>query len=120
MATSILSVGHQEVSVSALDLTALTFVVGYREQQFKLETLPNRINVHRHPQNQLVGYIKRGSPTSGAIWKSGACVADYVVEDDGEYHVTEIKRLFRVPENTVSIDPVLYLLDSLLSEDSTG
>ncbi len=112
MAPNVLSSETEDLVIEEADLTAFTLVVGFRGHLFKVACVSDRIVVHEHPEDKLVGYVRRGSDTSGAIWLEDRCVADYLVSHLGKYCITEIKDTFRVPQSTVEADPVLYLLDA--------
>ena len=113
MAPNVLIHETEELNIKDADFTELRFVISFRGQEFTLVGLPGRLNVFVDSEDQPAGYVKRGSAHSGAIWSYGRCVADYVVEQDGRYLVTEIKETFRHPETEVESDPVLFLLTSL-------
>lgn len=110
MAPNILSPVTEEVVLKEADLTEFTLTVGFRGHTFRIACVSDRIIVHEHPEGRLVGFVRRGSANSGAIWLEGNCVADYLVAEPGKYYITQIKDTFRVPESEVEADPVLYLL----------
>ena len=112
MAPNVLSSETEDLIIEEADLTAFTLVVGFRGHSFKLACVSDRIVVHEHPEDRLVGFVRRGSDTSGAIWLEDKCVADYLVSQLGKYCITEIKDAFRVPQSVVETDPILYLLDA--------
>lgn len=116
MAPNILSPTTEEVAIKEADLLAFTLVISYRGEEFKLACVPGRINVHMCNDDALLGYVRCTSPYAGAIWQSEQCVAEYVVEQDRKYFVTEIKNFFREPSTRVEADPVLYLVSLLWDE----
>ncbi len=112
MAPNVLSSETEDVIIEEADLTECTLVISFRGRSFKIAWVRDCIVVHECPENRLVGFVRRGSDTSGAIWLDGECVADYSVAQPGQYNVTAIKDTFRLPESAVESDPVLYLLDA--------
>ena len=110
MAPNILSSGKEEVVLKEADLTEFTLLVGFRGQTFRLACVSDRILVSEYPEDRIVGFVRRGSDFSGAIWLEDKCVADYLVSQPGKYCITEIRDSFRMPENKIEADPVLYLL----------
>lgn len=112
MAPNIFSKETEDLIIEEVDLTEFTLVVGFRGHSFKVACVRDCIVVHEHPADRLVGFVRRGSDTSGAIWLEDKCVADYLVSQPGKYCITEIRDTFRVPEVEVETDPVLYLLDA--------
>ena len=119
MAPNVLSSGTEDVVLKEADLTEFTLIVGFRGQTFKIACVRDCIVVHEHPEDRFVGFVRRGSDTSGAIWLKDKCVADYLVSQPGKYCITEIKDTFRVPESEVQTDPVLYLLGAAWAHRST-
>ena len=117
MAPNLIGSWREEFSIREADFTAWRFVVNFHGEEFTLEGKNDRLNVYRASDEEPTGFVRRGSPQSGAIWNSGECIADYEAEQDGTYHVTEIKEDFRHPETQVLADPVLFLLSALTTAD---
>lgn len=115
MAPNILSAESEEVVLQEANLTEFSLVIRFRGQNFRIECIRDRIVVSEHPKDRIVGFVRRGSSISGAIWLDDKCVADYMVSQPGKYFITEIKDAFRVPDNEIETDPVLYLLDAAWS-----
>ncbi len=115
MAPNILSSSFEDVSLKEADLIEFTLLISFKGQEFKVRCVEDRVMVTVHPQDKVVGYVRRGSTRGGAIWLLDECVADYIVSDDGKYMVTEIRDSFRVPEKQTEADPVVYLLNSVWS-----
>lgn len=115
MAPNILSGVNEEVFLQEADLTEFALVIRFRGQNFRIACSQDRIIVSEHPEDRIVGFVRRGSEVSGAIWLDDKCVADYMVSQPGKYCITEIKDTFRVPENEIETDPVLYLLNAAWS-----
>ena len=110
MAPDILSSAGEEVVLKEADLIEFKLLVGFRGQTFRIACISDRIVVSEHPEDRVVGFVRRGSDFSGAIWLEDKCVADYLVSQPGKYCITEIKDSFRLPETEIEADPVLYLL----------
>ena len=118
MAPNILAPDAEEIVIRTADFTELRFVVSFRGQEFTLVGLPDQVNVcpNGNDDDESKSYVRRGSSRSGAIWKHGECIADYFVEQDGKYVVTEVKESFRLPETRFEADPVIFLLTSLWTQ----
>lgn len=104
--------GGDKVFVRDADLVACRFVVDYREQEFRIAVSGNRIDVLA-PEGDVLGTIRKGSSSTGAIWSYGSCVGEYRIEQ-GRYLVTEIQDGFLSVAQPISVDPLAYLLSSVM------
>ena len=103
----------QEMVVKSADFTAGRFLLEFREQAFLVVGSGDRLNVFAGTDQWPVGSIRPGSPTSGAIWKSGECIGEYIMDQAGGYVVTEIKTGFKTSRPGVRVDPLVHLLKSV-------
>ena len=60
------------------------------------------------------GHITFGSPTSGALWIKGECIAEYDRLTDRQAVVIPVVEGRKQPEKTVEAEPVTYMLNEAI------
>ena len=112
MAPNILEPETEELVVREVDFTRLRFVISFREQLFTIVGSPERIEVYFGTEQEPAEFVQSGGIHSGAIWFRGDCVADYLVDQNRAYVVTQIEKAFRDTSSQMQSDPVLFLLST--------
>ena len=104
-----------EIGVKRADWLNAKFVVDFREQEFVVVHDGNRVHVYDPRGAEQLGVIRIGSPFSGAIWKSGDCIAEYSQDASGQYCVLSIEKGFKCIDETHDVHPLVHLLRALTS-----
>ena len=102
------------LTVKRADFVGARFVVEFEDEEFLVVADGERVSVFSGSTEGLVGIIRAGGPTSGAIWVSGGCVAEYMQRDQ-VYAIFEIEDGFRALDASVSTDPLAHLLQVVRS-----
>lgn len=106
----------ERLTVETADVVGSVFKVRYDNRDFVVTSAGNKIEVFEPEKPQPLGSIRRGSSWSGAIWRTGECIAEYAQEPTKEYVVIPIQRGRKQQEKATSLDPLVYLLGYLSSE----
>ncbi|MGH3053993.1 MAG: hypothetical protein ACRDL7_03330 [Gaiellaceae bacterium] len=83
--------------------------VGFAGQKFEIRRLPGRLVIRRAGRDQVIGIIRFGSDSSGAIWNRDECIGEYT-QDGKKYRLVPIKHGRKQPDKAVSEEPVAFLL----------
>jgi len=102
-----------EIGLKHADWLNAKFVVDFREQEFVVIHDGNRVHVFDPGGAEQLGIIRIGSPSSGAIWKSGRCIGEYHQDDSGHYSVLAIENGFKLVDETHEVHPLVHLLRAL-------
>ena len=105
----------EELASTAGKELGIRYKVNFQGHDIDLVLLGNRVNIYVAAEDTPVGYMRFGGPGSGAMWKGRDCIAEYSLDDEGKYSVIQIVKGFKSPKSRKRIEPLLFLLTSVVS-----
>lgn len=103
----------QDFKINSGDIVRSRYRIALRDRDFVALRSDDQLEIYQEGIETPIGYITFGSLRSGAIWKSGECVGEYFIDDNGEYVIIPINENRKEPRIIRRINPVLYLLELL-------
>lgn len=99
-----------DIFIKTGDLLRSSFLIEYHEREYIVTVSEKGLSVYEVDRAEPVGRIKFGSPSSGAIWATDDCIAEYTQDESGAYAVMPIRHGFKLPEEFRQEHPLLHLL----------
>ena len=94
------------------DIIRSVFTISANGKNFRAIRTADRVDLYDNPNFGLIGHITLGGPLSGAIWFGNDCIGEYLLNENGEYSISQIQQHRRVPAADVRCkDPLEYLLE---------
>ena len=103
-----------ELVTQAPDLVGSSFKGKYRDQDFRLVHLGDRIEIYFPTESTPAGHIQLISPRAGNIWSRQVCIGEYSIDENSTYIVEAYSSGSKTSRSWVTIDPLRYLLRYLI------